>query len=168
VVLCDISDSVRNVSRFMLHFAYSLQDRFAKVRSFVFVSDLGETTELFASHEIGRAVELAYGGAVINVYANSNFGRAFRVFRERYLDAVTKRTTVIVIGDGRNNYHAPEAWALADVHARARAVLWLNPEPRLSWAFGDSAMRAYEPHCDRVEVVNSLASLARVVDDLVI
>jgi uncharacterized protein with von Willebrand factor type A (vWA) domain len=168
VVLCDISDSVRNVSRFMLQFAYSLQDQFSKVRSFVFVSDLGETTELFAENETGRAVELAYAGAVVNVYANSNFGRAFRLFRERHLDAVTRKTTVIVIGDGRNNYNAPEAWALADIRARAKAVLWLNPEPRMSWAFGDSAMRAYEPHCDRIEVVNNLASLKRVVDGLVL
>ena len=168
VVLCDISDSVRNVSRFMLQLAYTLQDRFEKVRSFVFVSDLGETTDLFAQHELGRAVDLAYGGAVVNVYANSNFGRAFREFRERYLDAVTTRTTVLVIGDGRNNYQPTEAWALADVRARARRVLWLNPESRLSWAFGDSAMRAYEPHCDRVEVVQNLDSLRRVVDALVL
>jgi uncharacterized protein with von Willebrand factor type A (vWA) domain len=167
VVLCDISDSVRNVSRFMLQFAYTLQDRFSKVRSFVFVSDVGETTQLFAESELHRAVDLAYAGAVINVYANSNYGRAFRAFRDRFLDAVTPKTTVIVIGDGRNNYQSPEAWALADVRARARRVLWLNPEPRLSWAFGDSAMRLYEPHCDRVEVVSNVASLRRVVDDLV-
>ena len=168
VVLCDISDSVRNVSRFMLHFAYTLQDRFSKVRSFVFVSEIGETTSLFGDHEIGRAVERAYSGSVVNVYANSNFGRAFRMFRERFLDAVTSRTTVIVIGDGRNNYQDPEAWALGDIRARARKLLWLNPEPRMSWAFGDSAMRLYEPHCDRVEVVANLASLRRVVDGLVL
>jgi uncharacterized protein with von Willebrand factor type A (vWA) domain len=47
-------------------------------------------------------------------------------------------------------------------------VLWLNPEPPLSWAFGDSAMRDYEPYCDRVEVVSNLASLKRVVDGLVL
>jgi uncharacterized protein with von Willebrand factor type A (vWA) domain len=167
VVLCDISDSVRNVSRFMLQFAYTLQDQFSQVRSFVFVSDLGETTDLFREHEIEGAIRLAYGGAVINVFANSNFGRAFVTFRERFSDAVTSKTTVIVIGDGRNNYHPPEAWALAELRGRARRVLWLNPEPPLSWNFGDSAMREYEPHCDRVEVVQNLASLKRVVDSLV-
>ncbi len=168
VVLCDISDSVRNVSRFMLQFAYTLQDQFSQVRSFVFVSELGETTDLFRQHELEQALQLAYGGAVINVFANSNFGRAFVSFRERFLDAVTTKTTVIVIGDGRNNYHPSCAWALADVRARARRLLWLNPEPPLSWAFGDSAMRDYEPHCDRVEVVQNLASLKRVVDGLVL
>jgi hypothetical protein len=168
VVLCDISDSVRNVSRFMLQFAYTLQELFSKVRSFVFVSDLGETTDLFKEHDLHKAVDLAYAGAVINVHANSNFGRAFRLFAEEHLDAITTRTTVIIIGDGRNNYHPPEAWALARVRARARHVLWLNPEPPAAWSFGDSAMRDYEPHVSRVEVVNNLASLSKVIDGLVL
>jgi uncharacterized protein with von Willebrand factor type A (vWA) domain len=168
MVLCDISDSVRHVSRFMLQLAYTLQELFSQVRSFVFVSDLAECTTLFKQHELQRAVDVAYGGGVVNVYANSNFGRAFRTFVERYLEGVSTRTTVIVIGDARNNYNPPEAWALADIRARAKRVLWLNPEPPPSWAFGDSAMRDYEPHCDRVETVNNLASLAKVVDTLVL
>jgi uncharacterized protein with von Willebrand factor type A (vWA) domain len=132
VVLCDISDSVRHVSRFMLQFAYSLQDQFSKVRSFVFVSDLAECTDLFHEHEIQRAVDMAYSGGVVNVYANSNFGRSFKMFEARYLDAVTAKTTVIIIGDARNNYNPPEAWALAAIKERARRVLWLNPEPPAS------------------------------------
>lgn len=168
VVLCDISDSVRQVSRFMLQLAYTLQELFSKVRSFVFVSELGECTQLFKEHPIERAVELAYSGGVVNVYANSNFGRALTLFHQRYLDSVTGKTTVLVIGDGRNNYNPTESWALAAVHARAKRVLWLNPEPPLSWAFGDSVMREYEPHCTQVETVNNLASLARVIDKLVL
>jgi uncharacterized protein with von Willebrand factor type A (vWA) domain len=168
VILCDISDSVRHVSRFMLQLTYLLQDLFAKVRSFVFVADIGETTTLFREHGLGRAVELAYGGAVIPVYANSNYGRAFLRFSERYLDAVTPKTTVIVIGDGRNNYNPSHSAQLADIRRRGKKVLWLNPEPAVNWTFGDSAMREYAPHCDRVEVVYNLRSLTRVVDSLVI
>jgi uncharacterized protein with von Willebrand factor type A (vWA) domain len=168
VVLCDISDSVRHVSRFMLQFAYTLQELFAKVRSFVFVSDLGECTELFKENEIQRAVDLAYSGGIVNVYANSNFGRAFRLFEQRHLDAVTSKTTVMVIGDARNNYNPSEAWALAAIKERARRVLWLNPEPPAAWSFGDSAMRDYEPYCDRVETVGNLAQLAKVVDTIIL
>jgi uncharacterized protein len=167
-VLCDISDSVRHVSRFMLQFVYTLQELFAKVRSFVFVSDLAEVTDLFRRYELQRAVDLAYSGAAVNVHANSNFGRAFRQFAEDHLEAVTTRTTVIIIGDGRNNYHPPEAWALERVRMRAKHVLWLNPEPPAAWSFGDSAMRDYEPHTSRIEVVNNLDSLRRVVDSLVL
>jgi uncharacterized protein with von Willebrand factor type A (vWA) domain len=168
VVLCDVSDSVRHVSRFMLQFAYTLQDLFSKVRSFVFVSELGECTDLFREHELDRAVELAERGGIINVYANSNYGRSLRMFVDRYLDAVTPRTTVLVIGDGRNNYNAPEPGALEAIGEKARRLIWLNPEPAVSWGFGDSAMRLYAPLCDRVETANNLDSLRRVVDELVL
>lgn len=168
VVLCDVSDSVRNVSRFMLELVYTLQEQFEKVRSFVFVSDLGETTDLFRRHEIDRAVELAYGGAVINVYANSNYGRALEIFAARHADAVTSKTIVIVIGDARNNYHPTSADRLAEIRRRARRLLWLNPEPPGAWGFGDSAMREFEPHCDRVIVAHNLESLKKVVDQLLL
>ena len=168
VILCDISDSVRQVARFMLQFAYTLQERFSKVRSFVFVSDLGDATELFETHELERAVEKAYSGAVVSVSANSNYGRAFRMFVERHLDAVTSRTTVIILGDGRSNYFPSEAWAVARIKARARHVLWLNPEQPSSWMFGDSAMKDYLPHLHRAEVVSNLASLRRVIDELMV
>ncbi len=168
VILCDISDSVRNVSRFMLELVYTLQELFARVRSYVFVSDLGETTALFASSEIDRAVELAYGGAVIPVQANSNYGRALELFATRHLDAVTSKTTVIIIGDARNNYNPPNAERLSEIRARAKRVLWINPEVPGAWGFGDSAMRDYEPHCTKVVVAHNLESLRKVVDELVL
>ena len=168
VILCDISDSVRNVSRFMLELVYTLQELFARVRSFVFVSDLGETTGLFASSEIDRAVELAYGGAVIGVQANSNYGRALEIFATRHLDAVTSKTTVIVIGDARGNYNPPNAERLAEIRYRAKRLLWINPEVPGAWGFGDSAMRDYEPHCSQVVVAYNLESLRKVVDELVL
>jgi uncharacterized protein with von Willebrand factor type A (vWA) domain len=168
VILCDISDSVRHVSRFMLQFSYTLQDLFARVRSFVFVSDLGEATDLFARNDIDRAVDHTWAGGVVSIYANSDFGRAFQQFHERYLDAVSGRTTVIVIGDARNNGNPPNAWVLAALRARARRMVWLNPEPPALWGFGDSVMVQYQPYCDRVEVVNNLLSLTRVVDSLVL
>ena len=110
---------------------------------------------------------VAAGGAV-NVFANSNYGRAFRQFVDEHLEAVTGKTTVLIIGDGRSNYFPSEAWALGRVRARAKRVLWLNPEPPSGWVFGDSAMRDYEPHVTKVEVVNNLESLHRVVDGLLL
>jgi uncharacterized protein with von Willebrand factor type A (vWA) domain len=152
----------------MLQFVYTLQDLFSKVRAFVFVSDLGEATDLFARHDLDQAVQLAQSGAVINVYANSNYGRALRQFVERYLEAITTRTTVLIIGDGRNNYFPSEAWAVGRLRDRARAVLWLTPEQPASWVFGDSAMHDYKPHCTRIEVVHNLDSLRKVIDGLIL
>jgi uncharacterized protein len=167
IVLCDVSDSVRNVSRFMLQFVYSLQDLYSKVRSFVFVADVGEITKLFEEREINEAIEAALKGDVINVYAHSDFGRAFKSFHRDHLSAVNKRTTVIVLGDGRNNYNLPHEWVLKDVQERAKQVIWLNPENRMTWGFGDSEMDRYAPYCTIVRECRNLKQLYDVIDHLV-
>jgi hypothetical protein len=167
IVLCDVSDSVRNVSRFMLQFVYSLQDLYSKVRSFIFVADVGEITKLFEDLDIHEAIETALAGNIINVYAHSDFGRAFKSFHRDYLAAVNKRTTVIVLGDGRNNYNLPHEWVLKDVQQRAKRVIWLNPENRMTWGFGDSEMDRYGPYCTLVEECRNLSQLYRVIDRLV-
>jgi len=167
VVLCDVSDSVRNVSRFMLQFVYSLQDLYSRVRSYIFVSEVGEITRLFEENEINRALDMALAGDIINVYTHSDFGRAFRIFRRDHLRAVDKRTTVIILGDGRNNYNAPHEWVLKTIRSRAKQLIWLNPESRLTWGFGDSEMDRYGLFCDVVEECRNLNQLYRVVDRLV-
>jgi uncharacterized protein with von Willebrand factor type A (vWA) domain len=167
MVLCDVSDSVRNVSRFMLQFVYALQDLYSKVRSFIFVADIGEVTELFAEYDANQALEEALHGNLINVYAHSDFGRAFRSFHRDHLAAVSKRTTVIILGDARNNYNLPHEWVLRDVQQRAKQVIWLNPENRMTWGFGDSEMDRYAPYCTIVEECRNLNQLYRVIDRLV-
>ena len=168
VVLCDVSDSVRNVSRFMLQFVYSLQDLYSKVRSFIFVSDIGEITRLFEENEIHQAIDQAIRGNVINVYAHSDFGRAFRMFHRDHLATITRHTTVIILGDARNNYNAPHEWVLKEIRQRAKQLIWLNPENRMTWGFGDSEMDRYLPHCDVVEECRNLNQLYRVVDRMVV
>ncbi|MGH9891439.1 MAG: VWA domain-containing protein, partial [bacterium] len=168
VVLCDVSDSVRNVSRFMLQFVYSLQDLYSRVRSFIFVADTGEITRLFEENEIHDAIELALRGRVINVFAHSDFGRAFRQFHREYITAVNKRTTVIILGDARNNYNLPHEWVLRDIRQRAKQLIWLNPESKMTWGFGDSEMERYRPFCNLVEECRNLNQLYRVIDRLVV
>ena len=169
VVLCDISSSVANVSRFFLQFIFSLQDCFTKVRSFVFVAELGEVSQLFRDRDIFDAIDLALdGGEVINPYTRSNFGMAFHVFWRDYLSAIDSRTTVVVIGDARNNYNDPRAWCLREVHSKAKNVIWINPEAPGAWGFGDSVMDKYLPFTDVAEECRNLKQLTRLVDKLVL
>jgi uncharacterized protein with von Willebrand factor type A (vWA) domain len=169
IVLCDISSSVANVSRFMLQFVYSLQEAFTKVRSFVFVAELGDVTQLFHDNEVYHAIDLALeGGDVINVYTRSNFGYAFHTFWRDYLHHVDGRTTVVVIGDARNNYNDPRAWTLRDIHRKAKNLVWINPESPGAWGFGDSVMDTYLPHCDVAEECRNLRQLSRLVDRLLL
>ncbi len=167
VILCDISDSVRNASRFMLQFVYSLQDLYSRVRSFVFVSEIGEVTEHFRNNGVNEALDIALNGDIVNVYAHSDFGRAFRRFVSEHLGVVSKRSTVIVLGDGRNNYNLPNDWCLSEIKRRAKQLIWLNPESKSTWGFGDSEMQRYAPHCDMVAECRNLNQLYRVVDLLV-
>ena len=152
----------------MLQFVHSVQDLYARVRSFIFVADLAEVTRLFEDNEIHAAIDLALRGQIINIYAHSDFGRTFRGFHREYLSSINKRTTVIVLGDARNNYNLPHEWVLREVQQRAKQVIWLNPESRLTWGFGDSEMDRYAPYCDLVEECRNLNQLYKVIDHLVV
>lgn len=169
VILCDVSSSVANVSRFMLQFVYGLQEAFTKIRSFVFVSELGEVTPVFQERDVAAAVEKALdGGGVINVYTRSNFGFAFHHFWQNFLSSVDNKTTVLILGDARNNYNDPKAWCLRDLQSKAKNVIWLNPESPSAWGFGDSVMDRYMPYCDVVEECRNLRQLSKIVDQIVL
>lgn len=166
VVICDVSDSVRNASRLMLQFVHTLQSLYGRVRSFVFVSDLGEITRLLKTSPVEQAVDGAVAGQVISLSANSNYGRAFKQFHDDFRGAVTRRSTLIVIGDGRSNHNPPNAWVLEELARKAKRVVWLCPEDRPSWGFGDSEMPVYARHCERVFVVRTLDELAHAAEKL--
>jgi uncharacterized protein with von Willebrand factor type A (vWA) domain len=168
VVLCDVSDSVRSASLFMLELVHALAELFRRVRCFVFVDALGEVTELFRTSSPEEAVDRVLAGDVVNVSTNSDYGRALRQFHDEHLSALTRRTTIVVLGDGRSNYRPAEAWTLGEMRRRAKRTLWLCPEERGTWGFGDSEMITYARQVDVVEVVRNLHELSRTIDRLVI
>lgn len=167
VVICDVSLSVRNTARFMLHLVYSLQALFEEVRSFVFVADLAEVSESFEHLSIDDAIAAVFGGGLIDCDANSNYGQALGQFSQRHLGVVTNQTTVIILGDGRGNRNPPNVSALEEIRRRAKQLVWLSPEPRGSWGLGSSDMPLYAPVCHRAEVVRNLAQLGEVADALI-
>jgi uncharacterized protein with von Willebrand factor type A (vWA) domain len=167
IVLCDVSDSVRNASRLMLLFTWTLQSLFTRVRSFIFVSELGEVTKHFKGQKPEEALEAALSGDVISLASNSNYGHALATFARGHLGAVSRKTTVFVIGDGRNNFNAANAWALEDVKRKARRVVWICTEPERNWGFGDSEMRTYAKAVSQVVTVLSLGDLERIAPKLV-
>ena len=169
IILCDVSSSVANVSRFMLQFVHSLQEAFTKIRSFVFVAELGEVTQVMRDNDIYQGIDQSLdGGGVVNVNTRSNFGFAFHVFWRDFLSAVDSRTTVVIIGDARNNYNDPRAWCLREIHRKAKNVVWINPEAPGAWGFGDSVMDRYLPYCDVAEECRNLKQLSRMVDRLLL
>jgi uncharacterized protein len=166
VLLCDVSSSVRHVSRFMLQLVYSLQQQRGRVRSFVFIADLDEVTETFERNSIDEAVQLATSEANITYWAHSDFGRAFRDLLDNHGDALSSRTTVIVLGDGRTNHYDPQYGALQEIHERSRRLLWLNPEHQESWGWGDSVAPQYARFCDRMIECRNLEQLTQAIEYL--
>jgi hypothetical protein len=167
VLLCDVSDSVRAAAAFLLEFTYVAQELFSRARSFVFVSELGETTQLFAHQPVRSAIGQAWGGGVVRSGDNSNYGRVLRAFEARHLRELDRRTTVVILGDGRTNFHDAAPEVLDRVRERSRALLWLCPEPRGQWSQGDSAMASYAPRCTAVYEVRNAADLEHAARALV-
>ena len=165
-VLCDVSSSVARVSQFMLQFVHTLQDCVQRVRSFVFVDELGEVTDFFREQDVVEGVTSALTHAGIRYHSRSDFGSVFRQFCRQYLQDVGYRTFIIVIGDARCNYHDPCAWALERMAERCRGIVWLNPESRSFWDTGDSVMGAYAPHCREVRECRTLRQLEEAVASL--
>ena len=167
-VIADVSGSVASFARFTLHLVHAISSQFSKVRSFVFVDGLDEVTRLFDGVE-DPAEAVARINAEADVIAfdgHSDYGRALVVFHERYARDLTKRSTVLILGDGRNNYHQAHAEILADLHYRAKAVYWLNPEPTSYWNSGDSIISQYAPYCNRVIECRTLRQLEAFVGEL--
>ena len=145
MVLADVSRSVADFSRFTLQLVYALSSQFGRVRSFVFVDAVDEVTEQLRDRagvaEAMRALGTSTG--ITRFDGHSDYGHAFTEFWRRWGAEVTPRTTLIVLGDARNNHRASQSWVLGEVRRRARKVYWLNPEPVSSWDTGDSLMSEY-------------------------
>jgi uncharacterized protein with von Willebrand factor type A (vWA) domain len=167
-VIADVSGSVASFARFTLLLVHAISSQFRKVRSFVFVDGLDEATRFFedAKDPSEAVTRINTEADVVWVDGHSDYGRALTLFHERYRDDVSRRTSILVLGDARNNYHAAQAWVLDDLRRRARAVYWLNPEPQSYWNSGDSIVATYAPHCDAVVECRTLRQLEKFVGTL--
>ena len=162
MAICDVSGSVAAYAKFLLMFLYAVQDVLPRTRSFAFSSTLGEVTEWFDSLPVEEAVtrvNRVYGGA-------TDYARAFLDFNSLALQDINKATTVIILGDARNNNSDPRLDLLAEIKARCKRLIWLNPEPRVGWGTGDSAMLPVIQHCHIATECNNLRQLERIVDKL--
>lgn len=168
MVVADISGSVAAFARFTLQLVYAISSQFSRVRSFVFIDGIDEVTDYFkATDDISVAIHRINTEAdVIWVDGHSDYGHAFESFWERWGREVTGKTTVLLLGDARNNYHASQSWVVAEMAKKARHVYWLNPEPKSYWDTGDSIVGQYAAHCDGAFECRNLKQLERFVEHL--
>ena len=167
-VVADISGSVAAFARFTLMLVYAISGQFSKVRSFVFIDGIDEVTRFFEGVEdVTEAVHRVNTEAdVVWVDGHSDYGHAFEVFWEKWGKEIGPKTTVMILGDARNNYHASQSWIIKEMQHRARHVYWLNPEPRSYWDTGDSIVGEYSTYCDGTFECRNLRQLEKFVEHL--
>ncbi len=166
-VICDISTSMRPHASFMLTLMYELQDIIARTRSFAFIDDMHDITQDFQA----RAPQAAIADVLARIppgYYSTDLGSSLDTFCRQHLDAVDRRTTVIVLGDGRNNYNDPGLASIVTIKRHARRVMWFTPEHQGQWGSGDSDMNRYAPLMDHVHYVSTLKQLGEAIDRLLV
>ena len=163
VAICDVSKSVAAAAQFLLTFLYSLNEVVDRMDAFAFSGRLISVNDILDDNGVE--------GAILKVlqtigFQQTDYGRSLQDFSEQHLDRLDRRTTVIFLGDGRSNFADPRLDLMREIHDRARAVIWLNPEPESYWAQGDSVMHRYARFCHVAKQCGTLEQLERVIDDV--
>jgi hypothetical protein len=164
VVICDISTSMRFCSELMLSFLFALQGQVRKTHAFAFIDHLEYISEEFNGSNADEAIASVLWRMPSGHY-NTDLGWSLNDFQNEYMDTLNGQTTLILVGDGRNNYNDPRLDIFSTMSRRAVRTIWLNPEPPQMW-HGDSDMPKYAPLCTDVLKVSNLNELAAAVDEL--
>lgn len=165
VVICDISTSMRYCSELMLSLLYELQDQISKTHAFAFIDHLEYISPEFIGKDAREAVKLVLS-KMPSGYYNTDFGYTLENFAQDYLDTIDQRTTILVVGDGRNNYNDPRIDLFKVMARRSRRIIWLTPEPVALWGTGDSDLFEYTAECDMVMNAGTVGELSAAVDNL--
>jgi len=165
VVLADMSGSVASFARFTLLLVHALSGEFSKVRSFVFVDGVDEVTALFeeCTDPAEAADRIAAEANMVADDGHSNYGQVFSSFVAAHVSSLNPRSTVLILGDARSNYHPARVDALAAIRRRVKKMYWLNPEPQSYWFSGDSVLGEYAPYCEEVVECRTLRQLEAFV-----
>lgn len=162
VAVCDVSGSVARVVRFFLMLLYSLNEVVPDIESFAFSGRLEDVGETLAAEDFAHAMD-----KIINDIgmSSTDYGQSLSDLRMNHWDALDRRTTLIVLGDGRSNYGDPRLDLFREAAARVKRVIWLTPEGESLWGSGDSELHRYRPHCHTMKQVTTVKDLERILDE---
>lgn len=163
LAICDVSGSVSLYARFLLMLLYSLHDVLPNVRAFAFSAELGEVSDTLQRYPVEKAIELVNHDWGMG---STDYGRSLERFCELCLDDVDRHTTIIMLGDARNNYGEPRLELVKQLYDRCQRFIWLNPEGKSLWSSGDSEMKRYAVYCHEAAVCNTLGQLEKAISRL--
>ena len=162
-VMCDVSGSVAQAAHFLLLFLYSLNEVVERLDAFAFSNRLVPVGDILNDEAVADAIAMVIKRIGMR---STDYGLALEDFCALELAKIDNKTTVIILGDGRTNYVNPRLDLMRAISERARAVIWLNPEPESLWTRGDSEMERYKRFCTVAKTCSTLAELERIIEDV--
>jgi uncharacterized protein len=168
MVLCDVSGSTAQFAPFTLTLLHAVHQEFRRVRSFAFIDGIVEITDfLEGSPGVLDPVHLLGRRGLIVKDGRSDYALALAAFLCTWGEAVTAKTTVIIVGDARSHDRAPATAQVAALEHKARRLYWLNPEPHREWDTVDSRATEYAVHCTAAFEVATIRDLVSAVTQIV-
>lgn len=165
VVLCDISGSMSQYSRIILHFLHAVSNArgagWARVHAFTFGTRLTNITRHLNQRDVDAALAAA-GAEAQDWEGGTRIGACLHAFNRDWSRRVMGQgAVVLLITDGLDR-DDPDALAreMERLHLSARRLIWLNP--LLRWdGFAPKArgIAAMLPHVDSFRAGHSVASL---------
>ncbi len=167
VIFCDISGSVSVYSAFLLQLVYSMTRCFKDIRTFLYVDEIEEATLAFKENTVQEAVKNAIRYVRCSRLGISNYGQVFELFRKEYGDVLHKKTTLLILGDAKNNWYPPREEELAHMKSIVERIIWLNPDPRDNWNQDDSIISTYAPYCNLVLECRNLEQFEQAMKQVI-
>ncbi|WP_071795680.1 vWA domain-containing protein [Natronohydrobacter thiooxidans] len=170
VVLCDISGSMSQYSRMVLHFVHAVANRqgqgWAKVHAFTFGTRLTNITRHLRARDVDAALNAA-GAEAQDWQGGTRIGGCLRAFNVDWSRRVLGQgAVVLLISDGLDRDDpALLAREMERLHLSSRRLIWLNPLLRWdSFAPRARGIRAMLPHVDAFRAAHSIASLEALAE----
>lgn len=163
IAICDVSGSVAQVVRFFLMLLYSLNDVVPDIECFAFSGRLENVGDTLEGEDFNTAMD-----KIINTVGmrSTDYGQSLSDLQTDHWQAIDRRATIIILGDGRSNYGDPRIDIFQEATARAKQTLWLCPEGESLWGTGDSEIPRYRPFCNRMAHVSTIKDLERAIDEV--
>jgi uncharacterized protein with von Willebrand factor type A (vWA) domain len=161
VALVDISGSMSDYSRVVLHFLHALTEAHGRVSTFLFGTRLTNVTRALKARDPDVALAACAAGA-LDWSGGTWISASLRAFNKQWSRRVlAQNATVLLITDGLECESGETlAREMDRLHRSSRCLVWLNPLLRFS-GFEPKAkgIRAMLPHVDEMRPVHDLASL---------
>ena len=162
VAVCDVSGSVARVVRFFLMLLYSLNEVVPDIESFAFSGRLEDVGDTLETDDFAAAMDKIVNSIGMS---STDYGQSLSDLKMNHWNALDRRTTLIVLGDGRSNYGDPRLDLFREAAVRVKRVIWLTPEGESLWGSGDSELPRYRPHCHTMKQVTTIKDLERILDE---